>query len=409
HDAAVGVGDSFRAGAPGARELLLRVCDGASVLYRLPPLGRRVARGAGAGALLALGPVQLGHGPDGAADAREASHQRTDAEDGAECHGADARDGRADGAEHRDQQRAQSQGGEQHAVEDADGVRRGAGVEQRREAAAALDAGAGDAGAPDVLGQELRLEVGPPDAIDVDLQVDPVALQLVADGVELLQAGQRVLLADQADAVLHLDLAPIRAQLLRPLAEGALAIAVGLGQPARDIALHRAVGPLLHLLASQFGAVRARVLLVQLAHTLRDIALHRAIGPILGLLASQFGAVRARVLLVQLAHTLRDIALHRAIGPILGLLASQFGAVRARVLLVQLAHTLRDIALHRAVGPILGLHPPLLCGVHLALGAHLELPEALELGLLLRGVRVGGRPTLDRLGDLVGLVADRSE
>src|SRR5690606_4615022 len=373
HDAAVGVGDSFRAGAPGARELLLRVCDGASVLYRLPPLGRRVARGAGAGALLALGPVQLGHGPDGAADAREASHQRTDAEDGAECHGADARDGRADGAEHRDQQRAQSQGGEQHAVEDADGVRRGAGVEQRREAAAALDAGAGDAGAPDVLGQELRLEVGPPDAIDVDLQVDPVALQLVADGVELLQAGQRVLLADQADAVLHLDLAPIRAQLLRPLAEGALAIAVGLGQPARDIALHRAVGPLLHLLASQFGAVRARVLLVQLAHTLRDIALHRAIGPILGLLASQFGAVRARVLLVQLAHTLRDIALHRA------------------------------------VGPILGLHPPLLCGVHLALGAHLELPEALELGLLLRGVRVGGRPTLDRLGDLVGLVADRSE
>src|SRR5690606_2366921 len=76
HDAAVGVGDRFRAGAPGARELLLRVCDGASVLYRLPPLGRRVARGAGAGALLALGPVQLGHGPDGAADAREAGHQR---------------------------------------------------------------------------------------------------------------------------------------------------------------------------------------------------------------------------------------------------------------------------------------------------------------------------------------------
>src|SRR5690606_31707760 len=337
HDAAVGVGDSFRAGAPGARELLLRVCDGASVLYRLPPLGRRVARGAGAGALLALGPVQLGHGPDGAADAREASHQRTDAEDGAECHGADARDGRADGAEHRDQQRAQSQGGEQHAVEDADGVRRGAGVEQRREAAAALDAGAGDAGAPDVLGQELRLEVGPLDAIDVDLQVDPVALHLVADGVELLQAGQRLLLADQADAVLHLDLAPIRAQLLRPLAEGALAIAVSLGQPARDIALHRAVGPLLRLQASQFGAVRARVLPVQLAHTLRNLLLHRA------------------------------------------------------------------------VGPLLRLHPPLLCGVHLALGALLELPETLELGLLLRGVRVGGRPTLDRPGDLVGLVADRSE
>src|SRR5690606_35534496 len=48
-------------------------------------------------------------------------------------------------------------------------------------------------------------------------------------------------------------------------------------------------------------------------------------------------------------------------------------------------------------------------GEHLALGARLELPEALELGLLLRGVRVGGRPTIDRLGDLVGLVTDGAE